>query len=570
MPGFLITNISSDFCISNYDDKRCVYNEMFYKKWKIEQNTLNKFIDDKIFIENNEIIAITEGVILNKSDLLKKYKCSELFDLIIKLRKSNKEFFNEFRGSFSGAIYDKKRKNWTIYTNHYGDNAIFYYNKNGTVIIASDINYIITILKKNQIKYSLDEKALYYLLTYSFMGDDSTSVSEIKRLSPGNVIQLTEDGSLEIKEYYRLCKNKYDLSNWTNAQLIDKLDKLFREAIRLEYEKDIEYGYEHLTDLSGGLDSRMNAWVACDMGYHNMTNITYCQSGATDEIVSKQISKTLNTKHIFYPLDNAECMMHIDTNVLLTSGLVIYSSITGGKKILEELDPNKFGIEHTGQLGDVIIGTYLTSPKECFKNTTGGMYTDRLKEKITEKPFDNYQDYEQYMLYVRGFRGILSSHFIRRNFVEPISPFLNIELMEFCLSMSIEARIGHKIYFEWVKKKYPGAAKFVWESRGVSLFAPKWKEYLYRIIHNGPNKILRMLKLEKPKPTGMNPVDYWYQTNSDLKDFFDNYFEENISNSNISKKIKEDMTCMYRNESVTGKAQVLTVLSIVKQYFSNV
>lgn len=568
MPGFLITNLLSSLDMSNYDNKRCIYNEMSYGQWKIARNSLNKFGDDKIFVQNEDSIVVTEGVILNKCRLLEKYNCSDLLELIIMLKDTyDNEFYNEFRGSFSGAFYDKAQNEWTVYTNHYGDNSVFYYNHNGVTIIASDINYIINLLKNNGIKYNLNEKAIYYLLTYAFMGDDSTVVSEIKRLAPGSVIHLTEDGLFEIKEYYRLYMNKYDLSSWTNEQLIDRIDELFRNAIRLEYDKDIEYGYEHLADLSGGLDSRMNVWVAHKMGYHNMTNITYCQSGATDEKVAKQIAQALKTKIVFYPLDSAECMMDIDTNVSITSGLVVYSSITGGKKILEDLDPDKFGVEHTGQLGDVILGSYLSSTEQFSKNTVGGMYSYTLSKEVIEKPLDIYQDYEQYMIYVRGLRGTLSSHFIRRNFVEVASPFLNVEFMEFCFSIPLEKRICHKIYIEWIKKKYPEAAKFIWEKRGVNLTAPKWYEYLHRAIYNGPNKILRIINLEKPKATGMNPMDYWYNTNSDFKNYLDNYLKENISNKQISEKLEKQMTYMYDKERVIGKAQVLTALSVIKQYF---
>lgn len=541
---------------------------MKYDNWDIQRNTLNKFIDDKILIQDENFIIVTEGVILNKKQLFKKYNCSNLFKLIISMKKNGMDFYNEFRGSFSGAVFDKKKKEWDVYTNHYGDNGIFYYNNNGISIIASDINYIISYLKKNNLTYTMNEKALYYLLTYAFMGDDSTIVSEIKRLAPGGAITLNSNGLCKVKEYYHLFKNKYDLSNWSDEKIINKLDELFRNAISLEYDKDLEYGYEHLADLSAGLDSRMNVWVAHEMGYRNMTNITYSQSGALDEKIPKQIAKTLNTKHIFYPLDNAECIMDIDSNVWMNGGAAAYYTITGGRIILESLDSNKFGIEHTGQIGDVIIGTFLNSPSEYKKNIISGLYSNKLSGKIVDKPLEQYEDYEQYMLYVRGFRGALSSHFIRRNFVEVASPFLNIEFLEFCFSIPIEKRINHKIYFKWVKSKYPKAAKFIWGKYGVNLFTPKWLEFLHRAIHNGPSKIARILKKEKVKPNGMNPLDYWYLTNSKLKSYLDMYFKDNISNPKINQKLKADLEYLYATGSISEKGQALTVLSVVKLYFS--
>lgn len=45
------------------------------------------------------------------------------------------------------------------------------------------------------------------------------------------------------------------------TDLIDMLDEKFRAVVKLEFDKDIEYGYKYLVDLSGGLDSRMTSWV---------------------------------------------------------------------------------------------------------------------------------------------------------------------------------------------------------------------------------------------------------------------------------------------------------------------
>lgn len=67
----------------------------------------------------------------------------------------------------------------------------------------------------------------------------------------------------------------------------------FKNAIKRAFEKDLEYGYKHLVALSGGLDSRMTAWVAHTMGYTNMLNYTFSQTDYLDEKVPKQITDKL-------------------------------------------------------------------------------------------------------------------------------------------------------------------------------------------------------------------------------------------------------------------------------------
>ena len=65
MPGFRITNIHSDVPLNNFDNTRCKTDVIEFEDWKINRNTLNKFLDDKVFFEFNDHIVVLEGVIYN-------------------------------------------------------------------------------------------------------------------------------------------------------------------------------------------------------------------------------------------------------------------------------------------------------------------------------------------------------------------------------------------------------------------------------------------------------------------------------------------------------------------------
>src|SRR5690606_34974394 len=68
--------------------------------FQINRFTLNKFMDDKLFVETNDLIIVIEGVILNKRKLLEIYKHNSWEELVYILYKNDKNFFKEFRGSF--------------------------------------------------------------------------------------------------------------------------------------------------------------------------------------------------------------------------------------------------------------------------------------------------------------------------------------------------------------------------------------------------------------------------------------------------------------------------------------
>ena len=144
--------------------------------------------------------------------------------------------------------------------------------------ISSNYNYMLEVLKYNNISISVNMTAVKYMLTYGYMLENVTFCQEIHRLLPGTKLSVTKDTtSYEIVRYYQI-DNERNI-NMTEDEAIECIDRSFRKAIEREFEKDIEYGYKHLVDLSGGLDSRMVSWVGDDMGYVEQLNVSYCKEG---------------------------------------------------------------------------------------------------------------------------------------------------------------------------------------------------------------------------------------------------------------------------------------------------
>ena len=172
MPGFLgeisTVDVKKGFGESN---KSSLINETIEsQKYYLERRTIRKFENDKIFSEDDGYIIITEGVILNSLLLIEKYRTRDLKSTVVRMYEQNGDtFFNEFRGSFSGLLYDKIRNRWLIYTNHIGDKQIFYALLGNTVIFGSEMTYLIDYMRSNDINYTLDEVEAYFLLTYGYM-----------------------------------------------------------------------------------------------------------------------------------------------------------------------------------------------------------------------------------------------------------------------------------------------------------------------------------------------------------------------------------------------------------------
>lgn len=566
MPGFFVSNMG-EVVLNNIYEDRCRKDSLAYGTFFCARNTLDKFLDDKTLFENDNYVVIAEGVLLNKSELLLQAKLRSVADLIIRYYESKGDcFFDSFRGTFSGALFDKRRERWIFYTNHCGTSPLFYFDgKDGSFAIGSQVNYILDALRKEGIAITLNDQAVYAMLTYGFMIDDSTYVTQVKRLLPGRYIVLDSEGFC-ICEYYRPKKNLFDLSNVSDEDIIEELNERFMHAIRLEFEKDREYGLRHLCDLSGGLDSRMTTWVAHELGYDDCLNLTFCQSGYADEVIAEQIASYLGNELIFKPLDDARFILDPQHIVGMNYGLSLYSGITGGESLLRSLDLKEFGIEHGGDLGDVVVGSYIKLLSANNNISHVGVYSTKLLDKLAPLDSSQYLDREQFMLETRGFLGMLTPHMIRRNYTETSAPFLDVDFLNYCLSIPIEKRRRHILYRRWIKEKHPSAAQFIWEAQGLPVDAAPVKVLFKEAL--GICNIFKdkLMKRSGAIYKGMNPFDRWYSTHDYIREWMDSV--PTMLGSRCPARLREDVQVLFDEGVTLEKTQAITVLAAIDYYLN--
>lgn len=484
----------------------------------------------------------------------------------------NDDYFNIFRGSFSGAHYDSTTETWLVYTSQLGDKPVFYYHEENLFICSSSLIAAVKALHYLGIKLHMNEAAAYDLLTYGSMCSDNgtlTPIREVKRLAPGTYLKFFScSNELSIHEYYKFTNNPYHLSDLSEAEIINELDKKFRVAIMREYDKDIEYGYNHLASLSGGLDSRMNNWVARDMGYDNITNLIFSQSHYLDQEIAQEIAEYLGNELIFYALDNAKYLQNVDEIIEKNYGLSIYSGTAHSYNSFKTINMKRYGVIHTGQLGDVIVGSFCNRNNAYAKGLIPiRIYSNILLDKVKKIEARNYDNQELYMIYTRGI-GALTSQIAIANFTECASPFIDVDFMQFCLQIPIEYRENHGLYKKWIIKNYPDAAKYKWEGIDAKISASKLSVITKKIYRKGIYKLLEKLQINNAfleRKITMNPMNYWYYYNDSLHEYMDSYIEKNISKI-LDDQLRQDIEFLYKVGTTREKTQVLTVLGIYKYY----
>lgn len=562
----LKTEISCREKISVASGWNFIHQELRHENFLMELHTNRKFIRDKTLTETVSYIVCSEGVILNLNTLTSEYQANDVSDLILKMYHRNGEKFPEnLRGDFSGFIYDKKEQNFFIYTNQTGSKRIFYFQQDDILIFSSDMGEITSLMNQLNHPCKLYKTASYLLLTNGFMPDDNTLVEQVKRLMPGCTLKLSLQNEPTVSNYFHL-KNIAKTTD-SKRQIIDKIDELFANAIRLEFEKDKSYGYKHIATLSGGLDSRMTVLMAHKLGYTEQLNFTFSQSNYLDEQIAKRIAIDHMHDFLFQSLDGGNFLKNADNCVWLNDGLVLYPGSAHVYHAVQNINFETYGLIHTGLIGDAVIGSFLTQPGIVPPSFKDGMYSSKLASKVTDalqQVTAQYSSEEIYKFYSRGFLGAMNGNYTFDLVSQAVSPFLDVDFLSYCISIPEEYKYKQKIYLEWIAAKHPEFARYPWEKTGVSpLKSNNYKKY-FDIGYYKRMSLKFFDKISGQMKSGMNPFDYWMKHNSSLRNYTGQYFNDHIDLISFDLTLQGDCMNLYKEGNTGEKLQVLTLLAAIK------
>ena len=524
----------------------------------------DRYTEDQIFSASDTELLVQDGVVVNLDALRAETGCTALRDVLFSLGAD--AYPARLTGPNCGAYYTTQTDLLRCHTNHTGDGFLFYADMPEYTAVSNDLNLIHAWLKHTGQPVTPDERALMALMTYGFMIDDRTPVSEICRLGPGKRLLVTPEGART--EVY--CRFEFADREMTKDEALEKMDALFRASVERSFRKDLAYGItNHLTDMSGGLDSRMTNVVARDLGFDGIVDMNYCQSGSVELRCSSAVAAHLGNRFLYMQLDDHSFLYDIDKLIDMNYGLAIFCGITGGEQMLSALNTAAFGLEHTGMLGGAVADCYCNADQHMPVSQTDYRYSQTVDFPIPEDVLRAYENNEAFGFYCRGFRGVLSTGLIRRHYAYPVSPFVDPELLAFCFSIPLRYRNEHRLYLRWIEKKYPDVAS-------LPSTRPPYSKPLSMLFWRARRKsgVLRYALLKKlgradlSRPRDMNPFSYWWDTDEKLRAFCDAYYQDNMPRLEMCPSIRDDVETLYASSLVMDKMLALNVLGVFKRYFS--
>ncbi|MGC4128189.1 MAG: asparagine synthase-related protein [Bergeyella sp.] len=538
-----------------------------------EQNTdIQSFISkdyDNFYFQSEPFDFLIEGVLLNKKKLLHEFALKDFETLIRELYFRKKEqIIKEFEGEFRGFIYDKTSHKIFVFTNATSTQRVFYGKSGNQIFIDTSLIRLNENLKNSGTKSEPDIGAVYQILGIGNMLENKTILKNVYKILDGHYLEI--DCNMLIyseKEHFNFFNKEYFSKSKETAR--KKIHEIFSEAVLMEYEKDEEFETNHLSLLSGGLDSRVAMLYALKNKKIPDNVLCFSQSGYFDERISRKISEDFSLHYEFVPLDGGTFLKKIDHLTELSEGLVFY---TGGIHVhyaVEKMQYDNFSLFHSGQIGDGVLGGFNSVPERkkpsYFKIVSNKEFLPKIEHTLNES-IKNYETEEVFLMRNVAFnRTLFGAHVLQQKRYQT-SPFMYKDFLKFAVSLPEKWKFNHRFYLEWIREYCEEATQYRWERTLMNPDA-KWKTNFGDKVMKRGFKILNEKILNTPQKTSMYPYQFYFDNEPEIRKYYQQYFDENIHRIESYPELYEDVFHLFSSGRFHHKSQAVNILSIFKLYF---
>lgn len=525
-----------------------------------------KHLGDSFIQITEENILILEGIIANTSRLLSEYGLPNIHSLLL-LAIKDESIIARLHGQFFLFFLDKTSSTLKVYTNISSTVRIYYFWDGEELIVSDKILSITKALKAKGKSYSISELGARMTLSYGYMLEGYTTIDEVKQL-PSASLLCHQNGQFSQRRYF-----SWDLQveERSEKQIYSVLTELLTNAVEMAFQRDEDR--QHLAFLSGGLDSRLVVYTAHRLGYRGFETLNFSEPGYLDHTIALCIAKELGLKLNFFSLGKGEYLYHLPENLLYHEGQIVLHGAAHLFRAIRSLRLSDYGILHSGQIGDILKGSYLQARAHTPVNLVAAAYSTRILQDFSTKLAhirDSYPHHEAFVFYNRGLNGMINGDLASYYDTYSLSPFLEPQLMQYSLKIDPFLRQGSRLYLNWMKHSFAKAAKHKWEKTGAKASDPFLLVKLKYNLWRGSDKIKRMLT-HQPNRLNMNPFDYWYQTNAVLREYLKKEFAileelQGILDEDLYQKMLQMSQSTILSERLQAFTLALSVMYLYGKY----
>ena len=263
---------------------------------------------------------------------------------------------DSLNGMFALGVWDLRDRCLTLARDRMGEKPLYWVRSGDVFGFASEMTALRHV---PGLRPTVDVDAVANMLRWGFVTGDEAIWAGVRRLQPGARLTV-RDGSVEERRWWDLdsvvSAGLADRGRQrADADLVDELDELLADAVRLRLESDVPLG----TFLSGGVDSSLVTALAARAA-GDVRSFTVGMGGATDldeSAAATSVAAHLGTRHTELTLQPADVVAAVpelgriyDEPFADPSGLAVL--------LLSRLTRDQVTVALSGDGGDEVFAGY--------------------------------------------------------------------------------------------------------------------------------------------------------------------------------------------------------------------
>lgn len=182
----------------------------------------------------------------NKENAFRPLTGSDCESILQVYERNGIEGFKQLNGMFAFALYDERNERVLLVRDRLGIKPLFYAKTSDGVVFASELKGIRPLLNEQP---QIEPEALSGFLDYQFHGGKDTIFKQVKRVLPGQCLEIHADGKIIEHQYW--TAQTVVSRQVTVDEAIEEFEPLFHQVMKEHLRSDVPLGLF----LSGGIDS---------------------------------------------------------------------------------------------------------------------------------------------------------------------------------------------------------------------------------------------------------------------------------------------------------------------------
>lgn len=219
--------------------------------------------------DDGDIVLVFNGEIYNAPELRKtliergvRFHTRSDTEVILRLYEAQPERVEEeLRGMWAFAIHDKRRRRVVLSRDRFGIKPLFVADTGKALAFGSELRCFDRSLGPFSSCFAIDHAAAHAMLSWSYVPEDATIWSGVRRLSPATRLEIDLASGKRTSRVFWTLTPSADAARITNlAEACTHVEDALRTSVREHLESDLPIA----TFLSGGIDSSLVTAYARD------------------------------------------------------------------------------------------------------------------------------------------------------------------------------------------------------------------------------------------------------------------------------------------------------------------